>query len=85
MGGYFYTTKEGDMWDYIAWKVYGSESYMETLLQAKENLDLIEEYIFPAGASVWCPYVEEGEIDDTPEWTQDTEGESEDEEWRDDE
>ena len=25
MGGYIYRTKQGDMWDYIAWKVYGDE------------------------------------------------------------
>ena len=29
MGGYYWTTKEGDMWDLIAWKVYGDESRVD--------------------------------------------------------
>ena len=69
MGGFYYHTKAGDMWDYIAWKVYGAERFVETLLLAEENRELLDVYIFAAGVKVWCPYVEEEEQDnDMPEW-----------------
>jgi phage tail protein X len=69
MGGYYYTTKAGDMWDYIAWAVYGEERFVEELLRAEENRELIHTWIFSAGVQVWCPYIEETEEDnDTPEW-----------------
>ena len=55
MGGYYYTTKQGDMWDYIAWTVYGDEQMMEVLINAAENRELMEIYIFSAGVKVWCP------------------------------
>lgn len=57
MGGYYYTAKAGDMWDYIAWKVYGDEKQMEILLRAEENAHLLEVYIFSAGERVWCPEI----------------------------
>lgn len=59
MGGYYYTTKQGDMWDYIAWMVYKDEKMMEVLLRAEENRTIMETYIFSAGVKVWCPDVEE--------------------------
>lgn len=55
MGGYYYTTKQGDMWDYIAWKVYGDEKMAGTLLGAEENREIMDIYIFSAGTRVWCP------------------------------
>ncbi|MCM1543284.1 MAG: tail protein X [Blautia sp.] len=57
MGGYYYTTKQGDMWDYIAWMVYGDETMMERLLNAEENREIMDIYIFSAGVKVWCPEV----------------------------
>ena len=70
MGGYYYSTAQGDMWDYIAWKVYGDESYMQTMLAAEENREIIDIYIFSAHDQVWCPYVEEAnaEEEEAPEW-----------------
>ena len=69
MGGYYYITKEGDMWDYIAWKVYGDEMQMEILLQAEENALLIETYMFSAGEHVWCPYIQSvGTAENLPPW-----------------
>ena len=59
MGGYYYTTKQGDMWDYIAWKVYNNEKMIETLLCAEENRGIMDIYIFSAGVKVWCPKVAE--------------------------
>jgi phage tail protein X len=57
MGGYYYVTKQGDMWDYIAWKVYGDERQFELLLTCEENRELLDIYIFSAGTRVWCPEV----------------------------
>jgi phage tail protein X len=55
MGGYYYTTRQGDMWDYIAWKVYNDETLAGILMTATENRELIDTYIFSAGTNVWCP------------------------------
>ena len=59
MGGYYYTTEQGDMWDFIAWKVYKNEKMIETLMKAEENRKLLDIYIFSAGTKVWCPQVKE--------------------------
>ncbi len=69
MGGYYYTTDQGDTWDYIAWKVYGNEYRMEDMLSAPENYELLETLIFSAEQKVWCPYIDDEEVDDgVPEW-----------------
>ena len=59
MGGYYYTTNQGDMWDYIAWKVYNNEKMIEKLLNAEENREIMDTYIFSSGVRVWCPEVAE--------------------------
>lgn len=56
MGGYFYTTKQGDMWDYIAYLVYGDEYMMNVLLRA--NPEYGDVYLFEAGAKIWCPEID---------------------------
>ena len=33
-----YTTIQGDMWDLIAYKVYGNERYINLLLEANQKL-----------------------------------------------
>lgn len=69
MGGYFYITDQGDMWDYIAWKVYGNEKMMEKLLAAEENRGIMGIYIFSAGVKVWCPEAaEQTASDDLAPW-----------------
>ncbi|MGN0338661.1 MAG: phage tail protein [Lachnospiraceae bacterium] len=69
MGGYYYTTKQGDMWDYIAWLVYKNEIMIEVLLNAEENREIMTTYIFSAGTKVWCPEVEEQEAqEDLAPW-----------------
>lgn len=68
MGGYYYETKQGDMWDYIAWIVYGDETKAELLLSAPENRQILTEYIFSAGVKVWCPAFEGDAADDLPPW-----------------
>lgn len=73
MGGFYYTTNEGDTWDYIAWKVYGDEYRMATLTAAKENWPLVMDgdFMFPSGVKVWCPHIEKLEASaDIPAWRQ---------------
>ena len=53
-----YTTVQGDMWDYIAWKFYGDEKYISLLFSG--NPDLLEISVFSAGTKVYIP--------DMPEW-----------------
>lgn len=68
MGGYTYRTKQGDMWDYIAWTVYGDESYVSVLYRA--NPQYLDIYLFEDGACIYCPEVaaEAEEEEDIPEW-----------------
>lgn len=48
-----YTTIQGDMWDFIAYKVYRNEAYISKLLEANEELrDLA---VFPSGVKLTCP------------------------------
>ena len=56
MGGFTYTTKQGDMWDYIAWKVYGDESLVYLLY--RENPKYLDTFIFNEGVKLYCPEVE---------------------------
>lgn len=68
MGGCVYQTKQGDMWDYIAWTVYGDESYVSVLYRA--NPQFLDTYIFEAGIEIVCPEITVGDDDDenNPEW-----------------
>lgn len=69
MGGYYYTTKAGDMWDYIAWKVYGDEMKITVLMNAPENAKLLRTTIFSDGEQVWCPEIEEEtDEEELPPW-----------------
>ena len=62
-----YTTKQGDMWDLIAYKVYGSEEYVTFLMQA--NLPLLDIFIFDAGTVVNTPELPEQPVVTTaPAW-----------------
>ncbi|MCI8315185.1 MAG: phage tail protein [Lachnospiraceae bacterium] len=69
MGGYYYITRQGDMWDYIAWVVYQNEKMVEVLLNAAENREHMTDYIFSAGVKIWCPDVaEQAALSDRPSW-----------------
>lgn len=48
-----YTTIQGDMWDLIAYKVYGKERYMNLLLEA--NSQYLDYAVFPQGIVLVCP------------------------------
>lgn len=61
-----YTTVQGDMWDYIAWKFYGNEKYISLLFSG--NPDLLEISVFSAGTKVYIPEPPEELDEDMPEW-----------------
>ena len=48
-----YSTIQGDMWDWIAFKVYGREGCMSELMKANEEYREIA--VFPAGVKLACP------------------------------
>ena len=67
MGGIIYKTKQGDMWDYIAWKVYGDEAYVNVLYNT--NPHYLKVFIFEDGCEITCPEVSvNSDSADTPEW-----------------
>lgn len=48
-----YTTIQGDCWDGIAYKLYGSTSYVGYLMAA--NLPLLDTFVFEAGVVLQAP------------------------------
>ena len=48
-----YTTKQGDMWDLISYRLTGSNDQVIPLMQA--NRQYTETYIFPAGVTLIVP------------------------------
>lgn len=68
MGGCTYRTKQGDMWDYIAWVIYGDESYVSVLYRA--NPQYLDVYLFDDGCEIFCPEitVTTAEDENVPEW-----------------
>lgn len=50
-----YVTLQGDTWDLIAFRVYGSERYMTLLIET--NPEHRETVIFPAGVRLKAPEV----------------------------
>ena len=42
-----YTTKQGDVWDKIAYEVYGDEEYTGWLMES--NFPLLDTFVFDAG------------------------------------
>ncbi|MGJ0848257.1 tail protein X [Tissierella praeacuta] len=61
-----YITVQGDTWDIIALKVYGSEKYMSYLLKA--NSKYINIMFFSAGVEIICPDVESDAVENLPPW-----------------
>jgi len=68
MGGCIYRTKQGDMWDYIAWLIYGDESYVSTLYRA--NPKYFDVYLFADGCEIYCPEIAASDEEDEniPDW-----------------
>ena len=61
-----YTTIQGDMWDDIAYKVYGIESYMVLLMQA--NPEHANTAVFGAGVVLSMPELPDVTDEDLPPW-----------------
>lgn len=61
-----YTTIQGDMWDSIAYKVYGSEAGMNTLLEA--NQEYADVVVFPANIALQVPDYEAPGNSNLPPW-----------------
>lgn len=63
-----YTTIQGDTWDLIAFRLFGSEKYMRYLIEA--NWDYADVLVFSSGTVITVPELPE-EIDETaPFWRQ---------------
>ena len=60
-----YKTKQGECWDEVAKKVYGSEKYTGYLMQ--NNLPLLDIAVFSAGTVVNTPDLPADETD-SPIW-----------------
>ena len=64
-----YTTIQGDTWDTAARAVYDDEKQAQTLLQAPENIRLLDYEIFPSGIKIFVPELEpETDYGDLPDW-----------------
>lgn len=61
-----YTTKQGDMWDMIAFNVYGNEYKMHYLMNA--NPKHVETVIFQAGVTLKVPKLFVSETTNLPPW-----------------
>lgn len=61
-----YTTKNGDMWDSIAYAQLGSTSYTDLLINA--NLQHKGTYLFPSGVVLTLPEVEKPINNLLPPW-----------------
>ena len=61
-----YTTIQGDTWDLIAYKLYGSEKYMKNLIEA--NWPLLEVLVFSSGTVINVPDIPEDSDEDVPFW-----------------
>lgn len=64
---YTYTTKQGDMWDSIAFNELGSTRYTDILMRS--NMKYHTAYIFSAGIELTIPDVSDTFTnDDMPPW-----------------
>ena len=63
-----YTTIQGDTWDLISYKLFGSEKYMKNLIEA--NWPLLEVLVFSSGTVITVPDLPEDNDEDAPFWRQ---------------
>ena len=63
-----YTTIQGDTWDLISYKLFGSEKYMKNLIEA--NWPLLEVLVFSSGTVITVPDLPEDSDKDAPFWRQ---------------
>lgn len=70
-----YVTSEGDMWDKIAYDQMGSEKFMGELI--RNNDDLVDVVVFPAGVEVNIPELDDTQTD-LPPWRSGLDDEADD-------
>ena len=64
-----YTTVQGDTFDLIAYKIFGSNNYLDLLMEANE--DKLNIFVFSAGEVLNIPEVDEANtIKNLPPWRQ---------------
>lgn len=61
-----YITVQGDMWDSIAYRLYGHERHMGVLMRA--NPELLDIFIFSAGTVLSVPELEVKADAEKPAW-----------------
>ena len=61
-----YITVQGDTWDLISYKVYGTSRHIGLLME--NNYDLLDTFMFGAGIEIMVPELTEDQTDDLPEW-----------------
>ena len=61
-----YTTIAGDMWDGIAYKTLGDETYTDKIIKA--NPEFRRLFVFPAGIVLTLPEVKEQASRSLPPW-----------------
>lgn len=61
-----YTTKLGDTWDLIAYRVYGNEKYMKELVEA--NIELAGTVFFKSGVELISPDIPVLNDSNAPPW-----------------
>ncbi|AXB82781.1 tail protein X [Megasphaera hexanoica] len=61
-----YSTVQGDMWDMISYRVYGSEKYVKILLEA--NPEYRDVVVFPADIVLTCPTITPTDTTKLPPW-----------------
>ncbi|WOO34952.1 tail protein X [Anaerocolumna sp. AGMB13020] len=61
-----YITVQGDTWDMISFRVYGTSKYIGLLME--NNYDLLDIFLFSAGIEINVPELPEEEENDIPDW-----------------
>lgn len=61
-----YVTVSGDTWDLIAYKAFGDGRYTDKII--KENIELRETYVFPAGVRIRLPEAADTVSETLPPW-----------------
>ena len=63
-----YTTKQGEMWDSIAYTQLGDAAYMDKIMSL--NQQYLDYYIFPAGITLELPDIDPSTPNSAPPWKQ---------------
>lgn len=61
-----YITVQGDTWDLISYKVYGTSKHIGVLMQ--NNFNLLDTFMFSAGVEVNVPELNNEDSEDLPDW-----------------